>query len=623
MSSISFSPIVGERVVVCVGPESQPSCVQTIHFTASFPSQQAYDEHRRERVRVELWTNIPTAENKSGAHWVALPFKERDVITPEDSGAFALLPETSSVKTLHLEIPVPRSGNSYGFTHRLSYPSGEIRWLGRYRHDGQLVIERSDPRFTRGTFLDKDGEALVSGANGWVDKEIGQLSKTFDWSIHAIQDDGTSSVHSLTGRTLFIQAPVIFCVPQVRVRSFVVPQTFSLSASANSTFSINTLGSVLMTGPAKCSVSFQSYDAEMKGEIRLAAIRRALSYGGAPRGQLLNSDASASHVILAAPAGSSPATVSVVPIITPAPSSSPRSVRVSTQSLAALVPRSVTDLTLFCPSTLGSRFVAVPSDAKLDEHVALQASPECAQFLVAPAYSLGTGAWKVSITTSHAPFTAAVNQLPSPPSSPASASLSLPKITAHAAPEKDVVIDEVEETAEASQSAPESSSPPSAIGIPFIPSIIALRLLLVKLWLFRVLMYLGAHRLPHKEVHTPIKAQIEEPEAREDEHEDEADDETVAPSVSSAADVGTVAYLDDDLKGSVSEVSELLFDVGAGDVALLVRSAVASASASTDTLKIDLDGVPVKRTVRALNDGVFLFEFSAGTAGGRLSVQLV
>lgn len=52
------------------------------------------------------------------------------------------------------------------------------------------MIERSDPRFTRGTFLDKDGEALVAGKNGWVDKEIAQLSKTFDWSIHAIQEDG-------------------------------------------------------------------------------------------------------------------------------------------------------------------------------------------------------------------------------------------------------------------------------------------------------------------------------------------------------------------------------------------------------------------------------------------------
>lgn len=114
MPSLSFSPVVGERVVVCVGPESQPSCVQTIHFTASFPSQQAYDEYRRDRVRVELWTNVPTAENKSGGQgWVALPFRERDAITPEDSGAFALLPETPSVKTLHLEIPVPRSGNSF------------------------------------------------------------------------------------------------------------------------------------------------------------------------------------------------------------------------------------------------------------------------------------------------------------------------------------------------------------------------------------------------------------------------------------------------------------------------------------------------------------------------------
>ena len=38
----------------------------------------------------------------------------------------------------------------------------------------------------------------MSGANGWVDKEIGQLSKTFDWSIHAIQDDGYVSYHKPT-----------------------------------------------------------------------------------------------------------------------------------------------------------------------------------------------------------------------------------------------------------------------------------------------------------------------------------------------------------------------------------------------------------------------------------------
>ncbi|KZP32250.1 hypothetical protein FIBSPDRAFT_513224 [Athelia psychrophila] len=380
-----------------------------------------------------------------------------------------------------------------------------------------------------------------------------------------------------------------------------------------------------MTGPAKCSVSFQSYGTEMQGNTRLAAIRKALSYSGTPRGQLLNLDSSLSHAILAAQEGSSSTTVSVVPLITPTPSASPRTVDVSVKALATLLPRDVTGLALFCPSTQKSRFLAVPSNTKSDEDVSLQAGTVCGQFVVASAYDLGSGgssAWKVSVTTAHTPVTTSLNHLPSPPLSPVSAPLPLPEVPAQSAPAKEAAAEEVEEKTEAPLPV---AIPSSLANIPFLPSTIILKILLVKLLLLRVLMYFSARRLPPREVPTPIKAQkmqIEEPEAHED--EDEADDETVAPSVSSAADIATVTKIDDeDLKGSVRGVPALLFDVGAGDVSILVRPTAETTSVSTDALKIDLDGVPVKRTVRALNDGIFLFEFSAGTTGGRLSVLLV
>lgn len=177
-----------------MGPETESSvsAKATLHFTATFQSQQAYDDAKRDGMSVELWTDIPVDHRNEG-DWSSMPFQEADVASPDFDEGFPLLAnsEASNAKTLHLRIPVPRSGRTnYLFTHRLVYPSGHIKWLGHYGHDGSLVIERSDPRFTRGTLLDKDGESLVAGVGGWEDKEIAQLSQTFDWSIHAIQEDG-------------------------------------------------------------------------------------------------------------------------------------------------------------------------------------------------------------------------------------------------------------------------------------------------------------------------------------------------------------------------------------------------------------------------------------------------
>lgn len=376
-----------------------------------------------------------------------------------------------------------------------------------------------------------------------------------------------------------------------------------------------------MTGPAQCSVSFQSYDAEMEGAFRLTAVKSALSFGGAPRNRLLNldhTDSGASHAVLAAQEGSSPAAVSVVPLIARSLSSSPRNVRVTVQSLAALTRQDVSNLSLFCQSTLKSRFLAVPSDARSEEAVTLEAGPECGQFVVAPAYDLNPGhgsAWKVSIVTSHTPVVAPVNRLPTPPPSPiVRTAVPLPEPPVQTVPENQEVAIIAEPTQPLVLSAPEAA--PAVIPASYFLSINSLRLWLTKFWLLRVLLYFISHRPPPVEAQTSVEI-TEDPVDEVETHSDE-DDDTVAPSVTTAADVGTVAYLDEDTKAS--EVSPLLFDVAAGSVSMLVRPTLATASVSTDALKIYFDGMPVKRTVCALNEGVFLVEFSAGIAGGRVSV---
>lgn len=191
--ALSFSPPLGETVVVDVAPQS---LTVELHFAATFASQADYDEVKRSGIKVELWTDIPT-KNRGDEGWRAIAFQEPTGIN-STGGRFSLIPKRpSSNVVLHLCISVPLAGRDrFEYTHRLVYPSGRIKWLGKYACNGVLRFHHgsgtADPRFIpgEGFILSRNlGEAMSSGPDGWHETEVARLSPNFDWSICAMDDN--------------------------------------------------------------------------------------------------------------------------------------------------------------------------------------------------------------------------------------------------------------------------------------------------------------------------------------------------------------------------------------------------------------------------------------------------
>jgi hypothetical protein len=153
----------------------------------------------------------------------------------------------------------------------------------------------------------------------------------------------------------------------------------------------------------------------------------------------------------------------------------------------------------------------------------------------------------------------------------------------------------------------------------YISYVFSLSILLIKLWLLRIMIYYGALRLPYDGV-----------DDYSDGEEEEMDDDGMTvwegieplteedePSVSTAADAGFVAELDEQ-KVEGGNCSPLLLDVAGGDVSILLRPAAGLSSANF--IEIELNGEPVERDVQAFHDGTFLVEFKGRSAGGRVSI---
>lgn len=191
--AILFSPPRGETALIKV-PTHSTSTVQ-LHFTATFGSQDDYDTAQRDGVRVELWTDIPDEDHGKGG-WRAIHFQDSGSNVVKDSDeSFSFQPKasTSTSKVLHIQTSVRFSGRQrYGYTHRLVYPSGEVKWLGDYGRDGVLIVEHGDPRFVQGKEILEapESEQTIFSDQGWKDSELGQLSPDFDWSVCGIQENG-------------------------------------------------------------------------------------------------------------------------------------------------------------------------------------------------------------------------------------------------------------------------------------------------------------------------------------------------------------------------------------------------------------------------------------------------
>ena len=153
---LTFSPALGQTTTVKIAPSSACDAgqTQTIVFKATFESRETYRQARKDRVKVELWTDFPVPGRVQG-EWgpIAFEYPPDDVETlPTESSSrtFSLRPEDepglNTAVYLHLRGPFQdRVGLQFSFTYRLKFPSGRVEWLGDYGSNGLVTIQRGLP----------------------------------------------------------------------------------------------------------------------------------------------------------------------------------------------------------------------------------------------------------------------------------------------------------------------------------------------------------------------------------------------------------------------------------------------------------------------------------------------
>ena len=136
---ILFRPQLADTVRVRAPPCDAP--VQLL-FTAT---------HDGSCPRLEIWSNAGPDDR-----WAAQPFRDPQPRSSKSAVTNALhtLPLDSASdgrelvpdNTLFLLLSVPQNNrDTFEYTFRRIYPSGEVRWLGHASNNGRIVIDKSDP----------------------------------------------------------------------------------------------------------------------------------------------------------------------------------------------------------------------------------------------------------------------------------------------------------------------------------------------------------------------------------------------------------------------------------------------------------------------------------------------
>lgn len=206
---VTFTPALGEVArLVTTGPfgvDGKTASAQDLVFKATFDSRESYDRAKRDGVRVEMWTDLPVLEQPDW-EWAALAFEEPAKAGQVQSGRKVLSlvspevhpaihgEENALYARLSVRLHEYTPGHQFSFTYRLVYPSGEIRWLGEYGHNGVLVVERGVIPAALGVHLNEswnvgsDGKAETQVV-GVVEREVGRLSGELNWSTWAIEEN--------------------------------------------------------------------------------------------------------------------------------------------------------------------------------------------------------------------------------------------------------------------------------------------------------------------------------------------------------------------------------------------------------------------------------------------------
>ncbi|KAI0639140.1 hypothetical protein C8Q77DRAFT_1204680 [Trametes polyzona] len=187
---LTFSPALGEQTFLKVAPAaSERPAAQSILFRATFDSRESLLKAQADGVKIELWSDVP-AGGRSLGEWGASQFSTL-AAQPESDGTpiFSLRdteeeedPQREHSLYVHLRLPhIDHVGARFSFTYRLVYPSGDVKWLGEYGRNGELVIERGLPgvNLREGWNIAEDGTYRTHAFPG--ERVLGHLEDPDDW----------------------------------------------------------------------------------------------------------------------------------------------------------------------------------------------------------------------------------------------------------------------------------------------------------------------------------------------------------------------------------------------------------------------------------------------------------
>ena len=444
---LKFHPALGTPTTVHI-PEVGDAHVR---FTASFPSREAFTQARRDGVRVEMWTNLPVGA--SNGDWHALPFvfpgaadAKRDqagpstlVLGPQDSE----YKDTPDGKDVYLDVVLPgfTRGTRFSFTYRLVRQWGAIEWLGAFKQDGEIVLERSEERFTLAEGCSLEDGLLMRGEDASEDVPIAHLNGNMEWVCWALDHDGfvaelfDAYIHSLTcdsrswtTHSLKAYAPAstaLILVPRVPVRPLTaIPQPFLLSVG-------NTPG-VAVSVSEDGGIFVHKASAVFIHDVCYAAIQTALS--NISTVSLMAKDDG--YVVLSSQrrdAELSPVSVSIIPTVCTAVY---KNTRLTHEDLSSLHP-SLGDSEVVLVDLSHPAFVTLSPSS---EDASVEVGPDGGQFVVAPLHVLEESEeeapWKLTLlspsSSAHVQVDVA-RVLPTPPPSPPIVTLELGSSASQAA----------------------------------------------------------------------------------------------------------------------------------------------------------------------------------------------
>ncbi|KAJ3907783.1 hypothetical protein F5879DRAFT_465495 [Lentinula edodes] len=261
---ISFIPAIDEVAHVAIPEWHATDSTVELRFSAVLGDEE-FQQFKKNGMKVQVWSNLPLGRRNEG-EWGEIDLHEADepasVGSSDDSqiSLVALEDVKAQAENLLFAIcSVPFSGSSddyYSFTYRIVYPSGEIHWLGQFGQNGMVHINTASKNDSGIVFE----EGLVANTAPFVwntrgrqveDLLIAQVAHPEDWSVWTVGKDSLFKGPATS-------ASLVLLVPHVRPYAVHCPKTVLLSASSDTSISVNASGKIQATGPG--SLLLQTFD---------------------------------------------------------------------------------------------------------------------------------------------------------------------------------------------------------------------------------------------------------------------------------------------------------------------------------------------------------------------------